>query len=235
MINRTTSEVDKKLLETNFEKPILEFYNGFFSGCFIILHPFYKRIFSQHFNEFENFNLTYPLIERVSWESILKLTGIKGIKQLALTITYRVNDESHQRMVQSEWNEFKPFLEERHFIEPSWDNDKIPEDVILPFLEYLLSDGYTEIKVGHWPEFSDEKIKLMALTNETKFDDAVKLSNRNFIYTLDGRYCLKLPYHDLPYSFFMTNEVEAGKVSAKLNYEGFDADKRTKMYWYLQT
>lgn len=233
MANHAISEIDKKLLEPNLTTPILEFYHGFFSDCFIILHPFYKEVFSDIFNEYENFQLTYPLIERITWKEILKQTGIKNRDRLALTITYPANDEDHRRMVESEWNEFHHFLKEKHFIEPYWDVDKIPEDIILPFLEYVIAENYTEIKVGHWPEFSDEKVEARKLDNENKFNSAVKFANRNFIYTPDRKYCLKLPSRDLPYSFFMTNEVKASIISSKLDYEGFSADKETKAYWYI--
>lgn len=235
MKNDTTLEIDEKLLETNFEKPILEFYNNLFSECFIVLHPFYKKVFSTYYDEYEKFKLTYPLIERVSWESILKQSGIKNINRLALTITYASNDRKHQRMVNSERNEYQLFLEGKHFLEPFWDTDKIPEDLIVPFLEHLLSENYTEIKVGHWPEFSDEAVQLRKISNETKFNVAIEFAQKYFIYTTDKKYCLRLPYHDLPYSYFMTNGVKADEIALKLNYEGFIAGQQTKMYWFLES
>jgi hypothetical protein len=62
----TDIDIEKKLCEYGFDKPILEFYKGCFEDCFVVLHPFYKIIFADHYNVLANFKLTYPLIERIT-------------------------------------------------------------------------------------------------------------------------------------------------------------------------
>ncbi|GAA4299616.1 DUF2711 family protein [Compostibacter hankyongensis] len=228
------TEIDKKLLATELEEPILSFFEGVFTDCFIILHPFYKEVFADHYNELQNYELTYPLIERVTWSQVIKQTGIKNKDRLALTITYPSLNDNFRKMVGSEWNEFHPFLKENHILEPSWAEDKIPEDVLLRFLNFLLEMGHTDIKVGHWPEYMGEEIELVKLTGENKFDLAVKLANRNFVYSLEKDCCLKLPYHDSPYSLLLTNGIAANEIAARLNYEGFKANQETNIYWYIQ-
>ena len=230
----TDIDLDKKLCDYDFDKPILDFYKGFFEDCFIILHPFYKQIFIDDYNELDNFKLTYPLIERISWAEIQKRTGIKSKEKLTLTITYPVCDKKYQSLIENEWNEFQPFLKDNSILPPFWEEDKIPEDIILPFLELLLKQGYAEIKVGHWFEFANERVEGVKLTAENKFDSAVKFARQNFFFTPDNKYCLKLPYHDLPYSFLLTNGVSASEVARELNYEGFSPDRKTEIYWHIQ-
>jgi hypothetical protein len=226
-------DIDKKLTCYDFNKPILDFYKGYFEDCFIVLHPFYKQIFRDDYNELKNFKLTYPLIERISWFEILKRTGIKNKEKLALTITYPACDKKYQSLVEHEWEEFQPFLKENNILNAYWEEDKIPEDIILPFLELLLKNGYSEIKVGHWFEFTNHKVEVVKLNDENKFDCAVRFARQNFIYTTDNKYCLKLPYHDFPYSLLLTNKVSANEIAMELYYEGFSADQRTQIYWYL--
>ena len=229
----TGIDIEKKLISYDFSEPILNFYKGCFEHCFIVLHPFYKQIFRKDYNELDNFKLTYPLIERISWMEILNRTGIINKERLALTITYPACEKKYQSLVDHEWNEFQPFLKDNNILEPFWTEDKIPEDIILPFLELLLKQGYNEIKVGHWFEFKNEKVEFAMLTDENKFDSAVKFARHNFIFTADNMYCLKLPYHDLPFTFLLTNGISATDVAKILTYEGFTANDKTYVYWHL--
>jgi hypothetical protein len=230
----TKIEIEQKLIDINFDKPILDYFKGYFDDCFIILHPFYKKVFADNYNEFTNYKLTYPLLQKVTWEEILERTGIKSKAKLALTITYPACDIHFRSLVESERKEFTPFLYENNIIEPFWEEDKIPEDIILPFIEFILKQGYTDIKVGHWPEHSNELIQTITINDENKFDCAVKFARQNFIFTSDKKFCLKLPYRDLPYTFLLTDKVSAYKVATELNYEGFRADHTTKTYWPIE-
>jgi len=226
-------DINKKLGEFNFDKPILEFYKRYFQNCFVVFHPFYYKVFADNYNPLDKFNLTYPLTERITWGEIIKRTKISDIKRLALAITHNACNSYHQSLVKKEHEILSSFYKFANIVEPYWDEDKIPEDLIVSFLELLMKSGYREIKVGHWPEIADKKVDVIKLTNENKFESALRCANQNFIITTDNKYCLKLPYHDFPYTFLLTNEVSAAKVAADLNYEGFLADNKTEVYWYL--
>ena len=230
----TDIDIEQKLTDINFDEPILDYFKGCFDDCFIILHPFYKKVFADNYNELVNYRLTYPLLQKVTWQEILKQTGIKSNAKLALTITYPACDKQFRSLVESERNEFEPFLNDSNILEPFWAEDKIPEDIIVPFIEYLLKNSYSDIRVGHWLEHSNEPIQTRPISDDNKFDCAVKFARQNFIFTTDNKFCLKLPYHDLPYTFLLTNKVSANEVAAELNYEGFSADRTTKTYWTIE-
>jgi hypothetical protein len=229
----TNLDIYKRLCEHNFDKPILGFYKGYFDNCFVVLHPFYRQVFADNYNVLGNFRLTYPLLQKITWEEILKRTGIKSQTKLALTITYPACDRHFRSLVEFERNEFEPFISENNILEPYWAEDKIPEDLIVLFLQLLMKRGYTEIIVGHWPEYADEKMQVVKLTDENKFDNALRFATQNFFLTTDNKYCLKLPYHDLPYTFLLTSEISANEIASELNYEGFPADNKTEVYWHI--
>jgi hypothetical protein len=226
-------DIEKRLYEFNFDKPILDFYKGYFDICYVVLHPFYRKVFADNYNELGNFRLTYPLIERITWSEIIKRTEIADIKKLALAITYDSCNSNYQSLIKNEKEILLSFYESVDIVEPYWVEDRIPEDLIVLFFELLIKLGYTEIKVGDWIEDEYEKIEVIKLTQENKFENAVRFSNRNFILTPDNKYCLKLPYHDLPYTFLLTNEILANEIIAELNYEGFFANSKTEVYWHL--
>lgn len=230
----TDIDIEQKLTDINFDEPILDYFKGYFDDCFIILHPFYKKVFADNYNELANYRLTYPLLQKITWEEILKRTGIKSIAKLALTVVYPSCDKHFRSLVESERNEFTPFLNENNILEPFWEEDKIPEDVIVTFLEHLLKHGYTDIRVGHWLEHSNEPIQTITINDDNKFECAVKFASQNFIFTTDSKFCLKLPYHDLPYTFLLTNKVSATDVATELNFEGFRAEQTTKTYWTIE-
>jgi hypothetical protein len=199
----------------------------------VLLHPFYRKVFDDNYNALANLKLTYSLTERITWAEIIKRTGISDIKKLALAITYNACNSNYQKLIKKENEILTSFYKFVDIVEPYWDLDKIPEDLIVPFLELLMKRGYTEIKVGYWHEFADQKIEIVKLTDENKFENALRFATQNFILTTDYKYCLKLPYHDLPYTFLLTNGISASEVATDLKYEGFSADNKTNVYWYI--
>ncbi|MEW6773493.1 MAG: DUF2711 family protein [Bacteroidota bacterium] len=225
-----TNKFDDKLIQVSFDVPILDFYKGYFNYCFIIFHPFYHNVFNNNYNHFCHYNhkLSY-LIKKITWEEILNRTGINDYKRLVLIITYPANDKKFQKLVESEWNEFQKFLKENNIIEPYWEEDKIPGEIILPFLNFLLTEGYNEVKVGDW----NNNIETVKLIESYLFEYLIQFEFKNFITTTDYKYCLKLPYHDLPYTFFLAQTLDE-KIIAQLNYEGFFANEKTKPYWFLE-
>jgi hypothetical protein len=173
------------------------------------------------------------LIERIKWAEIMKRTEISDVKKLALAITHDGCSSHYRNLIKKEASILSSFYKFVDIIEPYWSEDKIPEDLIVPFLELIMKRGYTEIKVGRWFEFADQKVEVAKLTDENKFDNALRFARQNFIITTDNKYCLKLAYHDLPYTLLLTNEISANEVATELNYEGFNADKKTDFYWHL--
>jgi hypothetical protein len=231
---KSIKETYNKLIENNSNEAILEFYNDYFSDCFVILHPFYKKVFIDEYEFLNSYQYSSKLIERIQWASILKLTGIKTLSKLALTITFFSIEKKLQSLVESEKNEFEPFLKENNIIEPYWSEDKIPEDVVLSFLNMLIQEGYSEVLYSE--SFENIKNEILETRIESKniFEVVVKFSKLNFILTKDKKFCLKLPDHDLPYTFLLTNQISAMKTANLLNFEGFVADFKTKPYWHKE-
>jgi hypothetical protein len=95
----TDIDIEQKLIDINFDEPILDYFKGYFDDCFIILHPFYKKVFVDNYNELANYRLTYPLLQKITWEEILKRTGIKSKAKLALTIVYPACDKHFRSLV----------------------------------------------------------------------------------------------------------------------------------------
>ena len=144
---------------------------------------------------------------------------------------YSASDDKHRKKIEEEHKRLESFYNFADIVEPYWAEDKIPEDIIIRFVDFLTKQNYTDIKLGK----RDFPIKFenVNLSNKNIFNHLGQLENV-LLYTDDRKYCLKLPYNDLPYTFLLTNQIDKNIILRELNLEGFFADSKTKTYWNLE-
>ncbi len=80
----------------------------------------------------------------------------------------------------------------------------------------------------------DLKVELVNIENEKIFDFIGYGKPKTILYTNDKKYCLVLPYHDLPFAFLLTNNIDKQLLEKGLSFEGFFADNNTQTYWHLE-
>jgi hypothetical protein len=223
----------KKLSNTEIprELPILEYYKDLYDSCFIVFHPFYEKIFVDEFNYLDNYKICYPLIKRIAWQDILKRTEVASAEKLVLAITYSASNEYYQKQVEDENTRLQSFYKFCNILEPVWQEDKIPEDIIVRFVNFLIKKGYSEINIADL-SFADGKIEQIIISNDGIFNYLGR-KRITLIYTSDQKFCLKLPDNDMPFTLFLGNGFSLKSSLNELDFEGFYADSETKITWYI--
>lgn len=220
-----------KLIDFNIQTPILEYYAGFFDGCYVVLHPFHKRVFHEDYDYKKNYEYTFPLIETVKWAEVMKGSGIRSLQKLAIAICSTSESDAKSKGAWEEWQRLEEYLKVFRIEEHSYMNDIIPCEIILVFLRFLLNCGFTKIITSQFFIGDRKNIHEIAISKDSLYKDAVRFEHQGFIASPDFTYCLQLPYFDSPHSLLLTNGIDIKTAVAQMKLEGFYADDHTTNMW----
>lgn len=223
-----TEENIRKITSPILHEPILEYYRGYYSACFLILRPFHKNVFHENYEYEVKLQDTYHLLETVSWKTILKETKIKNHLKLALATAQRINGTPSRFAVGKDVYELASYYNRANVSSPIFENDDIPVEITVPFLQFIINAGYTSVISCRYNIFTPERdIAEHPLSANNIFTIASKISREGFIASPDFKYCLFVPYPDTFHILLLANTGDIEKAIRFMDVEGFYADKNT--------
>ncbi len=212
------------------DMPIKEFYEGVFEDVFIFYHPFIKpRTIG-----YERFMPdTYPTrmeimehCEAVTWENVLKLTGIPDAAQLDIGLRSLIyglkkefaNDETAKIIAN--------ICEQEKIVCPT--EGLFPEIIMAGLLESIKNLGHDWIWCGD--EFCTER-KLEYTEDLIKDLDLLHRERRN-LFTHDQS-ILITTHWDSHFSMLCSDKATLKKIVEECQLEGFYCNDHTEIYWSL--
>ena len=215
-------------LTFDFTLTIRETFGTEFPFGFVALHPFYKKIFSDNYNYLDKLELTYPLFERVLWETVANEIGFKSSTILAKALTW--GNEVHFR-------ELRDYVEYKNIELP---DEQIPADIIIKVFQNLLAWQVNEV-IGSFTDntLEDEQLEDTYSFNENNFFDVAK-KMLSYNYTLikvpKVKIALLLPIiglRDCYYTLILaTEKTQLVDFIARIKVEGFYIDDSTSFKWW---
>jgi hypothetical protein len=211
----------------DYSTPILQNFRDYSVG-FIALHPFYKRVFHNTYSYLDKLELTYPLIERVTWQTVANDIGFKRLETLAAALTH--NNESH-------YKELRDYVEHKNLEFPLVAEDTIPVEVLVPVLRASVQAeaAYVLRSCSKHTVFDNERVNVRYEINEKNiFDVAPDLMYCFLVQIPELSIALLLPERDSPYTLILAQREEQKDFIAKLQLDGFFIDKKSRFDWWNQ-
>lgn len=212
-----------------FAFPMRQRCQGYFQECHVVLHPFYRKVFHDHYNFERNYELAYPLIERVTWKEVMSAIEAPDPAALARAIvlmdgtkTDIATEKLHGRLL--------GHCSHCDLIELDWQEDRIPLDMLILFGRFLLRHGYksANLVTGTYPS----SIREVGLVENELFGAVSDQPGHIAMFAADMTYALKLDYHDLPFSWLLSNGIPPEGILEEIGFEGFRADDRMTAAWF---
>lgn len=214
-------DIDKnRSIESNFM--------DMFSGSYIALNPFYKKVFHDDFDFRGCLKDSFNLIQTVRWRQVMTELGFKNIRQLARALL---------EIDVSDWKELKDFVRYKRLSCPIIGEDTIPETLLFKYLKYLISDGNKQIT----RRYSEQTIVVqdnqdidLPLNEGNIFDVIMQLWHASAITGDKTEIILLRPDHDCPYTLILGDKKVVNSFIAKFEIEGFWTDHETTFYWWIE-
>lgn len=196
--------------------------NYFSKSTYICLSPFYRKIFADNFDWTSQINLTFPLIQNISWEVVSKKIGFNDIIRVALGLL---------ELKEPFKTELNQFCNENLLIPPDYAADEIPEVILIKFLNYLNENGYHKIETKEMSRFPGTENLKINLNKENIYETYHKLKFEKFI-SAENDINIILSNYDSPYSLITGDEQSCNKMFNELNFETFKVSKKLKFDWW---
>ena len=215
---------------------VIDWFQGHFDGIYAILHPFIQ-VSAEHRHLFKERSVAQPTREQlkalarpVSWQSVLKLTGIPTIQRLNRLLLESEGAISPQHL--DEVRTLQAQLEANSLIVPYEGN--LPEILLDDFLQSLTDWGYESALVGN--EFGDRAIKhpiseLLNRESPTLCEDDSMLGSHLTLHTEDFGF-LYGSHWDSFYTFLCGPKEIVSEIVTKYGFEGFFFEPGMHVYWH---
>lgn len=210
------------------DRPILKNYPGF-QCCFICLHPFLKIKYGQEDQiTFETGNWSNKSeIERhciaVTWNEILKLSGMRDIQSLDRSLAFYHRAFSHAE--RTEYKKLRQLIEKERLDLIPPQVDYFPEILENKLLKRLADLGYESIFV--YSDIEDknklEKIENI-LSNHEGFTAHVRIE------TPDEKILIAQDF-DQRFTYFFSEPQILTNLIQSLDLEGFFCNEETPEHW----
>lgn len=223
-----SNEVKNYLNSDNYrDRPILKNYPNF-QDCFVCFHPF-LRIKPGHNDQIKFETENWPNkstiethCEPISWNEIVRLTGILDIKSLDRAIAFY--HRAYRFAERSEYKKLKNLEKEMPYIIPP-KVDELPEIIENNLLRKIQSLGYDSVFI-----YSDFEDKDQLKKIEDIITDPNGLGYHVRIETPDSR-ILVVQDFDQRFTYILGQRTILTDVIESINLEGFFCNQETPESW----
>jgi hypothetical protein len=217
--------MSSRILDLDPTSSILKIFEGQYRFAYIALHPFHKKVFSDAYDYESKLELTYPLLEPVSWEAVANEIGFKRRAILAAALTN--TNKSHYR-------ELSDFLDYKNLDFP---DEWIPYEILVPALKVLVKLNVNQVsaKSLQTPFKHEQSIVTYAIETADVYDVAKQLPGKDFIEGAQAGIALFLPklgLDECPYTIIFAQDRNHLEFVGQLPGGGFWADEDTKVQWW---
>lgn len=210
------------------DKPIKEYYDGVFEEIFIFFHPFIKP----KTLEYQLFKpSTYPTkndiienCEAITWEQILKITGIDSFRRLDIGLRTLISGLKPKFANKDVAKVIESVCVEKRIVPPT--EGFFPEFLMNVILQQIIREGHEWIWCGD--EFSTER-KLEYIDDLIADNNAFRNEHIN-LFTNDNK-ILITTHWDSHFSMLCSDKGTVNRIVKSCNLEGFYCSENTEIYW----
>lgn len=228
MKEKTAPEVHHNIIPPSSDRPILEFYKGYYDCVYIILHPFMKCYETEKFIATEEVLtkavLTHLTEKSISWNEIISLCGFKDIKQVDIALRNMIGGLNKRHHNHEEQAKLDQICELNSLIIPPEGN----------FSDLLINNMLkATIELGHdWIYIGDEfghKRRLEYI--QDIIDNKIQVNFHHESWYTPKNEVLFTTHWDSHFTLLCSDKGTIEKILSKYPFEGFYCNEKTEIYW----
>jgi hypothetical protein len=212
------------------DKPILDYYKGYYDCVYIILHPFITASDNVEFSE-EKWPTKEDYVKhtkKVSWTEFLKISRLGDLNRLDIALRNSILGLIEKHKNEEDLNIIKNITEENKLMEPGEGN--FSPLLIDDMLNALINIGHEWIYIGDEHGF-ERRIEYI----QDIIDNKVQVNFRHESWYTTMNEILYTTHWDSHFTFLCSDKQTVGNILKKFPFEGFYCNPDTEVYWSIHS